>query len=77
VPESGGDTLWPAWYAAYDSLPAETNTQVATLQSVSSGGVDPWPCGTIAATQHYAVADYLPAYRCMNRITVVKDRRAN
>jgi taurine dioxygenase len=28
-------------------------------------------------TQHYAVADYLPAYRCMNRVTVVKDRRTN
>jgi len=26
-------------------------------------------------TMHYAVADYLPAYRCMNRITVVNDRR--
>lgn len=26
-------------------------------------------------TMHYAVADYLPNYRCMNRITVVKDRR--
>ena len=28
-------------------------------------------------TQHYAVADYLPRYRCMHRITVVNDRRAN
>lgn len=27
-------------------------------------------------TMHYAVADYLPAYRRMNRITVVRDRRA-
>lgn len=27
-------------------------------------------------TMHYAVADYLPQYRCMNRITVVQDRRA-
>jgi len=27
-------------------------------------------------TMHYAVADYLPAYRCMNRITIVRDRRA-
>ena len=40
-----------------------------------------WRRGSIAmwdnrCTQHYAVADYLPAYRCMNRITVVKDRRA-
>lgn len=29
------------------------------------------------ATMHYAVADYLPSYRCMNRVTVVEDRRAN
>jgi len=28
-------------------------------------------------TMHYAIADYLPAYRCMNRITVVRDRRAD
>jgi len=27
-------------------------------------------------TMHYAVADYLPAFRSMNRITVVRDRRA-
>lgn len=27
-------------------------------------------------TMHYAVADYLPHYRCMNRITVVRDGRA-
>lgn len=27
-------------------------------------------------TMHYAVADYLPQYRCMHRITVVRDRRA-
>ena len=26
-------------------------------------------------TMHYAVADYLPEYRCMNRITVVNDKR--
>ena len=26
-------------------------------------------------TMHYAVADYLPAYRCMNRITVISDKR--
>ena len=26
-------------------------------------------------TMHYAVADYLPQYRCMNRVTVVRDRR--
>lgn len=40
-----------------------------------------WRPGSVAmwdnrCTQHYAVADYLPAYRCMNRITVVRDRRA-
>lgn len=40
-----------------------------------------WRAGDIAmwdnrVTMHYAVADYLPAYRCMNRITVVDDRRA-
>ncbi len=39
-----------------------------------------WKAGDLAmwdnrCTMHYAVADYLPAYRCMNRITVVKDRR--
>ncbi|WP_306114036.1 MULTISPECIES: TauD/TfdA family dioxygenase [unclassified Roseovarius] len=39
-----------------------------------------WRAGDLAmwdnrCTMHYAVADYLPAYRCMNRITVVKDRR--
>ncbi|MBE1281674.1 MAG: taurine dioxygenase [Rhodobacteraceae bacterium] len=27
------------------------------------------------ATMHYAVADYLPNYRCMNRVTVIEDRR--
>ncbi len=40
-----------------------------------------WRNGDVAmwdnrCTQHYAVADYLPAYRCMNRITIVNDRRA-
>jgi taurine dioxygenase len=40
-----------------------------------------WRAGDIAmwdnrVTMHYAVADYLPEYRCMNRITVVQDRRA-
>lgn len=40
-----------------------------------------WRRGSVAmwdnrCTQHYAVADYLPAYRCMNRVTVVRDRRA-
>ncbi|MEM8776429.1 MAG: TauD/TfdA family dioxygenase [Pseudomonadota bacterium] len=39
-----------------------------------------WSSGDIAmwdnrVTMHYAVADYLPQYRCMNRITVVKDGR--
>jgi taurine dioxygenase len=39
-----------------------------------------WRKGSVAmwdnrCTQHYAVGDYLPHYRCMNRITVVKDRR--
>ena len=28
-------------------------------------------------TMHYAIADYLPAYRCMNRITVVRDGRVD
>lgn len=41
-----------------------------------------WSKGALAmwdnrVTMHYAVADYLPAYRCMNRITVVRDRRAH
>ena len=27
-------------------------------------------------TQHYGIADYLPHYRLMNRVTVVNDRRA-
>jgi len=40
-----------------------------------------WKAGDLAmwdnrVTQHYAVADYLPAYRCMNRVTVVRDGRA-
>lgn len=40
-----------------------------------------WKAGDMAmwdnrVTQHYAVADYLPAYRCMNRVTVIKDGRA-
>lgn len=40
-----------------------------------------WQDGDIAmwdnrVTTHYAVADYLPQYRCMNRITVINDRRA-
>ena len=37
-----------------------------------------WRNGSVAmwdnrVTQHYAVADYLPAYRCMHRVTVVDD----
>ena len=41
-----------------------------------------WKAGDLAmwdnrCTMHYAVADYLPAYRCMNRVTVISDRRAN
>ena len=41
-----------------------------------------WTEGTVAmwdnrCTQHYAVNDYLPANRCMNRVTVVNDRRTN
>jgi taurine dioxygenase len=40
-----------------------------------------WHPGTVAmwdnrVTQHYAVADYLPQYRCMHRVTVVNDRRS-
>ena len=39
-----------------------------------------WKSGDIAmwdnrVTMHYAVADYLPQYRCMNRVTVVRDRQ--
>lgn len=39
-----------------------------------------WQAGDLAmwdnrCTMHYAVADYLPAYRCMNRVTVVRDAR--
>ena len=39
-----------------------------------------WQAGDMAMwdnriTMHYAVADYLPAYRCMNRITVISDKR--
>lgn len=41
-----------------------------------------WRAGDIAmwdnrVTMHYAVADYLPEYRCMNRITVVEDGRVS
>ncbi len=39
-----------------------------------------WKAGDLVmwdnrVTMHYAVADYLPEYRCMNRITVVNDKR--
>ena len=39
-----------------------------------------WSAGDLAmwdnrVTMHYALADYLPEYRCMNRVTVVQDRR--
>jgi taurine dioxygenase len=39
-----------------------------------------WRAGDLAmwdnrVTMHYALADYLPQYRCMNRVTVVRDRR--
>ena len=41
-----------------------------------------WSAGDLAmwdnrVTMHYALADYLPNYRYMNRITVVHDRRAS
>jgi taurine dioxygenase len=40
-----------------------------------------WTAGDLAmwdnrVTMHYALCDYLPEYRCMNRVTVVRDRRA-
>ena len=40
-----------------------------------------WQDGDLAmwdnrVTMHYAVADYMPAYRCMNRVTILADRRA-
>ena len=40
-----------------------------------------WQNGDLAmwdnrVTMHYAVADYLPQNRCMNRITIIADRRA-
>lgn len=39
-----------------------------------------WQMGDVAmwdnrVTMHYAVADYLPQYRCMNRVAVVRDKR--
>ena len=41
-----------------------------------------WRAGDLAmwdnrVTMHYAVADYLPAFRSMNRITIVNDRRVD
>ncbi len=41
-----------------------------------------WREGDIAmwdnrVTMHYAVSDYLPARRCMNRVTVTNDRRSH
>ena len=41
-----------------------------------------WQKGDLAmwdnrVTMHYAVADYLPEYRCMNRITIVNDKRCD
>jgi len=41
-----------------------------------------WSNGDLAmwdnrVTMHYALADYLPQYRCMNRVTVVRDRRSS
>ena len=40
-----------------------------------------WKEGDLAmwdnrVTMHYALADYHPQYRCMNRVTVIQDRRA-
>ena len=40
-----------------------------------------WSPGDLAmwdnrVTMHYALADYLPQHRCMNRVTVISDRRA-
>ena len=40
-----------------------------------------WSSGDLAmwdnrVTMHYALADYLPQYRCMHRVTVIDDRRA-
>jgi len=39
-----------------------------------------WSPGDLAmwdnrVTMHYALSDYLPQYRCMNRVTVIRDRR--
>ena len=39
-----------------------------------------WSEGDLAmwdnrVTMHYAVSDYLPNYRCMHRITIIKDKK--
>ena len=39
-----------------------------------------WENGDLAmwdnrVTMHYAIADYMPAYRCMNRVTIINDNR--
>ncbi len=39
-----------------------------------------WKSGDMAmwdnrVTMHYATADYLPSYRCMNRVTIINDKR--
>ena len=41
-----------------------------------------WSNGDLAmwdnrVTMHYALADYLPQYRCMNRVTVIHDQRVS
>lgn len=66
-----------------------TTTESTALKSWLAGHMNKpedqmrwrWQTGDIAmwdnrVTMHYAVADYLPAYRCMNRITVLDDKRA-
>tara|TARA_A100001011_G_scaffold330880_1_gene356980 strand:+ start:1452 stop:2330 length:879 start_codon:yes stop_codon:yes gene_type:complete len=41
-----------------------------------------WKNGDLAMwdnriTMHYAIADYMPAYRCMNRVTIINDKRVS
>ena len=41
-----------------------------------------WENGDLAmwdnrVTMHYALADYMPAYRCMNRVTIINDNRVS